>query len=124
MDIRSIGSSAQSGQLIADTVANTGNSASIQKQTATPTQTVNAVTATKTPPTVEQLAKAVKDINSTIQALSQNLEFTIDNDSERVVVKIVDQQTKEVLRQIPTEEALEISKSLDRLQGLLIKQQA
>lgn len=124
MDIRSIGNGAQSGQLIADKVVNASNSAAVQKQTTIPTQTVDAVAAAKTPPTVEQLTKAVKDINTTIQTLSQNLEFTVDNDSERVVVKIVDQQTKEVLRQIPTEEALEISKSLDRLQGLLIKQQA
>lgn len=124
MDIRSIGNSAQSGQLIADTLVSAGNTVSTQKQAVTSTQTVNAVTATKLTPNTEQLTKAVKDINNTIQALSQNLEFTVDTDSERVVVKIVDQQTKEVLRQIPTEEALEISKSLDRLQGLLIKQQA
>ena len=50
--------------------------------------------------------------------------FSIDPDSKHVVVKLIDQQTKEVLRQIPNEEVLELSKSLDKLQGLLIKHSA
>jgi flagellar protein FlaG len=124
MDIGSIGNNAQSGPLIAEKTITTTGTIAAQKQAIIPTQTVNAVTAAKVTPSIEQLNKAVSDINKTIQSLSQSIEFTVDKDSERVVVKIVDQQTNEVLRQIPTEEALEISKSLDKLQGLLIKQQA
>ncbi len=74
--------------------------------------------------TREQVNDAVEAINKTIQSASQNLEFSVDGDTSSVVVKVVDQQTKQVLRQIPTEEALEIAKSLDKLQGLLIKQTA
>lgn len=74
--------------------------------------------------TREQVNQAVEALNKTVQASSQNLEFSVDKDMSVVVVKVVDQQTKQVLRQIPTEEALEIAKSLDKLQGLLIKQTA
>ena len=52
------------------------------------------------------------------------VEFTIDEDSHRTVVKVVDQETKELIRQMPSAEALEISKALDRVQGLLINQKA
>jgi flagellar protein FlaG len=86
--------------------------------------TTNAKTESGTAPDLSQVTKAVADINKTIQSLSQDLQFSVDKDSDKVVVKIIDQQTKQVLRQIPSEEALEISKSLDKLQGLLIKQQA
>ncbi len=72
----------------------------------------------------EQVNQAVEAINKTIQAASQNLEFSVDKDTRDVIVKVIDQQTKQVLRQIPTEEALDIAKSLDKLQGLLIKQTA
>lgn len=72
----------------------------------------------------EQVIEAVDAINKAIRNSSQNLEFSVDNAEGGVVVKVVDQQTKEVLRQIPSEEALEIAKSLDKLQGLLIKQTA
>lgn len=70
------------------------------------------------------LSKAVDNINRTMRGLSQQLEFTIDDDSKRLVVKVVDQQTGDVIRQMPSAEALEIAKALDRLQGLLIRQQA
>ncbi|HTN67762.1 MAG TPA: flagellar protein FlaG [Burkholderiaceae bacterium] len=70
------------------------------------------------------LDEAVKNINNTIRALSQNLEFSIDGDSNRTVVKVVDQQTKEIIRQMPSAEALEIARALDRVQGLLIRQKA
>ncbi|MBC3809055.1 flagellar protein FlaG [Undibacterium seohonense] len=94
---------------------------------ATATQVANPVAeagASQKTYTREQVNEAVEAINKTIQAASQNLEFSVDKDTSNVIVKVIDQQTKEVLRQIPTEEALEIAKSLDRLQGLLIKQTA
>lgn len=37
---------------------------------------------------------------------------------------MIDRQTKEVLRQMPSEEALAIAHALDKLQGLMIKQKA
>jgi len=40
------------------------------------------------------------------------------------VVKMVDTETEEVLRQFPSEEMLAISKSIDRMQGLLINREA
>jgi flagellar protein FlaG len=75
-------------------------------------------------PTREQVAAAVKHINASMPASSQMLEFSIDDDSKQTIVKIVDQNTKEVVRQIPSVEALEIAKSLDKMLGLLISQKA
>lgn len=75
-------------------------------------------------PTQEQVREAVANINKSLQSLSQDLVFSVDSDSQRTIVKVVDQKTKEVIRQIPTPEALEISKALDTVQGLLIKQTA
>ena len=72
----------------------------------------------------EHVAQAVKTINATLKNLNQNVEFTIDEDSQRTVVKVIDQETKQVLRQMPSQEALDIANALDRLQGLLIRQEA
>src|SRR5450830_422492 len=74
--------------------------------------------------TSAETKKATDDINKTLQDRGQDVRFSIDESSKRVVVKIIDQNTDKVLRQIPTEQALEISQSLDKLQGLLIKQEA
>jgi flagellar protein FlaG len=76
------------------------------------------------PPSREQVAAAVKHINASMPAAAQSLEFSIDEDSKETIVKIVDQNTKEVVRQIPSVEALAIAKSLDKMMGLLINQKA
>jgi len=94
---------------------------------ATAVETSNPVNrATETTKTLskEQVNEAVDAINKAIRDSSRNLEFSVGGAEGDVVVRVVDQQTKEVLRQIPSEEALEIAKSLDKLQGLLIKQTA
>lgn len=124
MDIQSIGRNSPAGSLITDKLPPPPTSAIANTQNATAIETSTAVTQAARSPTASEINKAVSDINKIIQATSQNLEFTVDNDANEVVVKVVDQQTKEVLRQIPTQEALEIAKSLDKLQGLLIKQEA
>ena len=67
---------------------------------------------------------AVERINKALPTSSQGIEFSVDADSDRVIVKVVDRETREVLRQMPTKEALEIAKSLDRNHGLLISQEA
>jgi flagellar protein FlaG len=90
---------------------------------ATAVATANAVKGT---PSLDQLNRAVSELNQSQQAKSQGLEFSIDSDTKRTVVKVIDQSTKEVLRQIPTPEALEIAKALEAksTRGVLIQQTA
>jgi flagellar protein FlaG len=52
------------------------------------------------------------------------VEFSLDADSGRVVVKIIDSATQEVVRQIPMEEMLALAKALDKFQGLLLQTKA
>jgi flagellar protein FlaG len=126
MDIKPVGNNnTQPGQRISETGNFNADLPSVAaRQAATQVQTVNAVQQAVQVPSQGQLSDAVKKINETLQGLSQNLEFSVDEDSHRTVVKIVDRQTNDVIRQIPTTEAMEISKALDRVQGLLIRQEA
>ena len=70
------------------------------------------------------LATAVNKLNEFVAPALQTVEFAIDEQSERIVVKVVDTETKKVLRQIPNDEVLAMSKTLDKLQGLVIRQTA
>ena len=89
----------------------------------TSVETANAI---KGAPSLEQVNRAVSELNKSPQARSQGLEFSIDTDSKRTVVRVIDQSTKEVLRQIPTPEALEIAKAMEAksTKGVLIQQTA
>lgn len=71
-----------------------------------------------------QLQQAVKMVNKFIEPVAQDLEFSIDKETGKSVVRVIDTETHQVLRQIPEEEMLAIARALDRLQGLLIKQKA
>jgi flagellar protein FlaG len=75
-------------------------------------------------PSREQVTEAVRKINEGMAVAPQSLEFTIDDESDEIIVKIVDRGTREVVRQIPSVEALEIAKSIDKMRGLLISQTA
>ena len=70
------------------------------------------------------LETAVKKLNDLVAPALQTVQFSIDAQSERLVVKVVDTASKQVLRQIPNEEVLAMSKTLDKLQGLMIRQTA
>ena len=91
---------------------------------ATVLETAAAVRGAEPAPTLEQVSQAVADLNKSPLAKSQGLEFSIDNDSKRTIVKVIDQTTKEVLRQMPSPEALQIAKALDNTKSLLISQTA
>jgi flagellar protein FlaG len=124
MDVKPVGNNnMQPGQRVSETGNfNTDLPSVAAKQAAMPLQTVNAVQQAAQIPSLGQLSDAVKQINETLKKLSQDLEFSVDSENNRTVVKVIDQQTKDVIRQIPTEEAMEIAKALDRVQGLLIRQ--
>ncbi len=83
-----------------------------------------AVQATASIPKAEQVKAAVEHINKFVQTLSSDLKFTVDEETGIPVVKVVDTKTKDVIRQIPSEETLAIAQALDRLQGLILHQKA
>lgn len=70
---------------------------------------------------LEHAVKRLSDYVSTTQA---QINFSIDETSGIRVVKIIDSQSKDVIRQIPSEEAIQLANVLDKLQGLLVKDQA
>lgn len=72
----------------------------------------------------ELVRKAAEQINKFIQSSSRNLQFSVDQNNNRIIVKVVDKETGEVIRQIPGEETLAIANSLDTPKGVLIQSKA
>lgn len=72
----------------------------------------------------QQLEAAVKAVAEFTRPMTGNLEFSVDEQTGTTVIKVTDATTKELIRQIPSEEMLEIARALDRLQGLLVRQKA
>lgn len=72
----------------------------------------------------EQMQRAVAEIRKAVAPVARNLQFFIDKETGKTIVKIVDAETNEVIRQIPGDEVIAIARAIDRMQGLLIKQKA
>ena len=123
MDIGSIASTAGQLQRTAEDRPSVSFSSDAGIKAA-PVQTVDAVQQPSPALGMGQVKQAVQDINKSLHAPAQGLQFSIDEDSGTTVIKLIDTETMLVLRQIPTVEVMEISKALGKLQGLLVKEQA
>jgi flagellar protein FlaG len=70
------------------------------------------------------MESAVSRITDFVQNFQRDLQFSIDKESDRMVVKVVDSKTQEVIRQIPSEETLRIAQNLDSSESLILREQA
>ena len=100
------------------------NDSAVAPPPAAPVQFASAVEPIAPEPSAAEVRQAIHEINASMRAMSRNLEFSVDPDSDRIIVRIVDQQTNEVIRQMPSREALDIAKALDKVKGLLFSQRA
>lgn len=75
-------------------------------------------------PSTEQVRQSLQEINKVMAGLSISVQFEIDPNYKELIVKVVDQDTGKLIRQIPTEEVVRISKAMDNLKGLLFAQTA
>lgn len=78
----------------------------------------------KTEVSRDQVEGAVSTIQQFAQSVRRNLEFQLDDSSGRVVVKVTDSESGDVVRQIPSEDALKLAESLDEVRSLLFKAEA
>lgn len=61
----------------------------------------------------EALQKTVDNLNGYAQNLKRNLQFSVDKELDRTIIRVVDTDTKQVIRQIPSEEMLAIARRTD-----------
>jgi flagellar protein FlaG len=59
-----------------------------------------------------EVKEAVSRLNDFAQKTQRDLNFQVDEDSGKTVIKVYDRQSEQLVRQIPNEEALEMAKRL------------
>lgn len=72
----------------------------------------------------KEVGSAVSKLNDTAKLFNTQLQFSVDPSTGRSIVKVTDSSTNEVIRQIPAEDVLRLSKALDDFKGLLVKDSA
>ncbi|MDG9927139.1 MULTISPECIES: flagellar protein FlaG [Pseudomonas] len=74
--------------------------------------------------TREDVEAAVATIQDFVQSVRRNINFSLEEGSGRVVVKVTDQGSGDLIRQIPSEEALQLAENLSEVRSLLFKAEA
>jgi flagellar protein FlaG len=94
--------------------------------TATPTVLDNsAVSGSGTTVSSSHAAKIANALQNSAAFSASGLSFSTDKESGRTVITVTDPTTDQVIRQIPTQEALEMTHTIDNeLRGKLINQKA
>jgi flagellar protein FlaG len=74
--------------------------------------------------TRQKLQEGVKELREFVKPYNTSLNFSVDEESGELVIKVTDNDTGDVIRQIPSEDALKLAQALDTLKGLFIRQKA
>ena len=128
-------SNIQSAQQVAPAVVqpNLSNQTRAQQSVKSDAQVVAQVAATEikasgvneaAQPTREVVAKAAAQLQEFVSSMGRNLNFSIDEATGYNVVRVVNPDTGELIRQLPSEELLKISRDFQRLNNVLVSQRA
>ncbi|MFH1625836.1 MAG: flagellar protein FlaG [Pseudomonadota bacterium] len=72
----------------------------------------------------EVIEKVVENINKYLESTDNRLSFNVDGPSGRIAVKIINNVSGEVLREIPPEQILKLAAKTKEIIGLLFNEQA
>jgi flagellar protein FlaG len=69
----------------------------------------------------KELQEKVAQLNDHMQNLNRNLQFRVDEESGDTVVTVIDSETKELVRQIPSQEVLDVKHAIEKYRGILLE---
>ena len=73
---------------------------------------------------VEFIRKAVGKANEAMEYHNRSMKFSIHEKTNEIMVKIIDNETKEVIREIPPEKMQDMFASMLELAGLLVDEKS
>ena len=74
----------------------------------------------KREPEAKAVERAADRLNEALQTFNRDLAISVDQDSGKLLVRVTDPGTGDVIRQIPPEQLLEAEVSIDKIIGLFV----
>lgn len=85
----------------------------------TPSSIQATQTEAKEKPSLQEVIQLSEKLNESIQSIQRDLNFSVDESLGEIVVTVIDRQTQETIRQIPSEEMLNLSRNIEEVNSLL-----
>lgn len=70
--------------------------------------------------TMEDINAAVDNLNKTAARLKERISFSYNQDANRIIMKVIDNDTNEVVREIPSKDSIEFLEQLQEFIGLFV----
>ncbi|HHZ13616.1 MAG TPA: flagellar protein FlaG [Clostridiales bacterium] len=67
-----------------------------------------------------ELIEAIERANKTLVGINTNFKFSIHEDTKAIMVKVINSETQEVIREIPPEKILDMVAKMWELAGLIV----
>jgi flagellar protein FlaG len=124
VNVTSVSSQVQAGRNPEATASVAGSPAGGTAGLATP-GAERSVAAPVSPATeLVEVLRAASRAQEVLAGSASSLKFTVDDKTGTVVVRVVDTETDQLIRQIPSEEMLAIARNMEQMQGLLVRREA
>jgi len=68
----------------------------------------------------DEVRESVKDVNEIVDQVKEGLSFQIHEDTEELMVQVIDVNTEEVIKELPPEEMLDLKARIHEMVGILI----
>jgi flagellar protein FlaG len=68
----------------------------------------------------KEVKESVKDVNEIVNQVKEGLSFQIHEDTEELMVQVIDVNTEEVIKELPPEEMLDLKARIHEMVGILI----
>jgi len=118
--VKALSSSQAEGRNASDLASSSAGAGQVQKPQVTSEVSKAEKLQARNEAQREELDDAVSQLNDFVQTVQRDLQFEVDNDLGRTIVKVVDQKTQEVIRQIPDEVALRLAENLQQDEPLTL----
>ncbi|HKM43650.1 MAG TPA: flagellar protein FlaG [Limnochordia bacterium] len=71
-----------------------------------------------------EVESAVESINDAVEHINRSLRFSVHEDTQRIIVRVVNTRTDEVIKELPPEDVLDTVARIREMIGLLIDERA
>ncbi len=67
----------------------------------------------------EEITEVVDSLHEFVNMVQTKLNFSVQEETNNIVVRVIDRETDEIIRQIPAEEIMKVQARMQELSGIL-----
>lgn len=71
-------------------------------------------------PEKSEILNVIGKLNSSLESINEKVSFSYHEENKRIIIKVIDKETREVVREIPPKDIVKLSEHLKEYLGMLV----